>query len=363
MTVDRYHQLSGTLICNHKMSITTRKSGSQQWMTGHPIRATNYLVILVSLIVAAQLALTQKQPLSPDDIYQREHSLVKPYQGSGMTIPNWEFFGSTIVTSNYVRLTQDAQSRQGGIWNVVPYQSKNWMVEVGFRVHGHGSELYGDGLALWYVKEPPKGGPIFGNKDYFTGLTVVLDTYANQHGVHAHGHPYISAMVNNGTLHYDHEADGVHSELAGCECKFRGLEHEAKLLVQYVDEQLIIMTDIENSGIWRTCLSVQGVYLPTHYYFGITAATGDLSDNHDILFIKMRQLSPTIFNYKAQPDDLPRADYTRPNREKIDEAKSSMSALRKLFIFVCVIAGVVSVAGFGYFLYQSKRSSARKRFY
>lgn len=231
-----------------------------------------------------------------------------------------------------------------------------------FRAHGHGSELYGDGFALWYVKEPPKGGPIFGNRDYFTGLTVIFDTYANQNGVHSHGHPYISAMVNNGTLHYDHEQDGINSELAGCECKFRGLEHEARVLVQYYNDELLVKTDIENTGIWRDCFSAKSVYLPSHYYFGITAATGDLSDNHDILSIKMRQLSSVIFE-QPKGDDLPRADYSIPNRDRANDIPSGMSALRKLFIVVCVIAGFVAVAGFGYFLYQSRQSSARKRFY
>lgn len=267
------------------------------------------------------------------------------------------------MTSNYIRLTQDAQSRQGGIWNVVPYQSKYWQVEVGFRVHGHGSELYGDGFALWYVKEPPKGGPVFGNRDYFTGLAVILDTYANQNGVHPHGHPYISTMVNNGTLHYDHEQDGIHSELAGCECKFRGLEHEARVLVQYYNEELTIKTDIENTGIWRDCLSVKGVYLPSNYYFGLTAATGDLSDNHDILSIKMRQLSPSLYEHQSSVDDLPRADYSIPNRDRNNDVPSGMSALRKFFMIVCMFVGVVLVLGFGYFIYTSKKSSSRKRFY
>ena len=232
-----------------------------------------------------------------------------------------------------------------------------------FKVHGYGSELYGDGFSLWYVKEPPKGGPIFGNRDYFTGLAVIFDTYANQNGAHTHGHPYISAMVNNGTQHYDHESDGIHSELAGCECKFRGLEHEARVLVQYFNEELIIKTDIENTGIWRDCLSAKNVYLPSHYYFGITAATGDLSDNHDILSIRMRQLSSANYDYKPKADDLPRADYSIPNRDKLNDVSNGMPALRKLFIVVCVIAGVVAVAGFGYFLIQSRKSSARKRFY
>lgn len=304
-----------------------------------------------------------QQPTIDDNVYQREHSLVKPYQGAGMTIPNWEFFGSTIVTSNYIRLTQDAQSRQGGIWNVVPYQSKYWQIEIAFKVHGHGTELYGDGFALWYVKDPPKGGPVFGNKDYFTGLGVILDTYANQNNAHSHGHPYISVMVNNGTQHYDHESDGVQSELGGCECKFRGLEHEARILVQYYNEELSVRTDIENTGIWRECFSVKNVYLPPQYYFGMTAACGDLSDNHDILSIKMRQLSPTIFNHVPKPDDLPRADYSIPNSNKLSDVPSGMSALRKLFVVVCVFASLAAVGGFGYFLYTSKKSSARKRFY
>ena len=31
-----------------------------------------------------------------------------------------------------------------------------------------------------------------------------------------HDHPYISAMVNNGTIHYDHDRDGTHGQMSGC---------------------------------------------------------------------------------------------------------------------------------------------------
>lgn len=37
--------------------------------------------------------------------------------GMGMTIPYWDFLGSTIVTKNYIRLTPDLQSQQGALWN------------------------------------------------------------------------------------------------------------------------------------------------------------------------------------------------------------------------------------------------------
>lgn len=70
-----------------------------------------------------------------NDYMKREHSLVKPYQGknlikkinqkysiflktgSGFGITNWDFLGSTIVTSTHVRLTPNEQSQQGAIWN------------------------------------------------------------------------------------------------------------------------------------------------------------------------------------------------------------------------------------------------------
>lgn len=36
-----------------------------------------------------------------------------------MTMPYWDFMGSTMVTNNYVRLTPDLQSKQGALWNAV----------------------------------------------------------------------------------------------------------------------------------------------------------------------------------------------------------------------------------------------------
>jgi len=39
--------------------------------------------------------------------------------GAGMDIPNWDFTGSTMVASSYIRLTPDRQSKQGGLWNKI----------------------------------------------------------------------------------------------------------------------------------------------------------------------------------------------------------------------------------------------------
>lgn len=39
--------------------------------------------------------------------------------GSGLSMPFWDFLGSTVITSNYIRLTSDLQSKSGAVWNTV----------------------------------------------------------------------------------------------------------------------------------------------------------------------------------------------------------------------------------------------------
>ena len=45
----------------------------------------------------------------------------------------------------------------------------------------------------------------FGVLALVTGLAIIADTYSNHNGPHNHNHPYVSAMINNGSLHYDHD--------------------------------------------------------------------------------------------------------------------------------------------------------------
>lgn len=40
-------------------------------------------------------------------------------------------------------------------------------------------------------------------------------------------------MVNNGSLHYDHDRDGTHTQLAGCEAKLRNLNHDTHIAIRY----------------------------------------------------------------------------------------------------------------------------------
>lgn len=299
-----------------------------------------------------------------NDYLKREHSVIKPYQASGISIPYWDFTGSVMITNSYIRLTPDSQSRSGAIWNNVPCTVRNWELQVHFKIYGKGKDLYGDGMAIWYTKQPLTAGTVFGSVDYFHGLGVFLDTYANQNGKHNHGHPYISAMVNNGTLHYDHDRDGTHTELAGCDAKFRNSEHDTHLSIRYEKDVLTVSTDIDGKNAWRECFTVKGVRLPTGYYFGASATTGDLSDNHDIISIRVYELEvPGDKEDEDRSKIAPAAAFFAPPRDHVDDPPPPMSGT-KLFIIICLaLLGLcVCIIG-GVMVFQRSQDSTRKRLY
>ncbi|OQR77281.1 VIP36 protein-like [Tropilaelaps mercedesae] len=295
---------------------------------------------------------------------KKEHSLVKPYQGSGMNMPNWDFTGTTMVSSNYIRLTRDVQSQQGSIWNKVPVRMYNWEVQIQFKVHGTGKDLFGDGFAIWYTKDALQPGPVFGSRDHFQGLGVFLDTYANQNGHHNHAHPYISAMINNGSLTYDHDRDGTHTELAGCEAKFRNSDYDTSISIRYEHDTLVVSTDIMGKKEWNECFRVTGVRLPTKYHFGVSAATGDLSDHHDIIGIKVFELDGNdAGEVELREFIVPQAEHFAPHRDHIDDSPQSMSGTK--FFFVVLFSMLfLMLCGIGiWYFYQKHQEKARKRFY
>jgi len=47
-------------------------------------------------------------------------------------------------------------------------------------------------------------------------------------------------MVNNGTLHYDHDRDGTHTQIAGCESNFRGVTQDTYIAIRYENNVLTV---------------------------------------------------------------------------------------------------------------------------
>ncbi|KAH0623080.1 hypothetical protein JD844_031009 [Phrynosoma platyrhinos] len=197
---------------------------------------------------------------------KREHSLTTPFQGvlKGAAPPLGPLPGFI-------------QSGSVG-HSVQPCYLRDWEMQVHFKIHGQGKKnLNGDGFAIWYIKERMQPGPVFGSKDNFLGLGVFVDTYPNEEKQQERIFPYISAMVNNGSLTYDHDRDGRPTELGGCTAMVRNLNHDTFLVIRYVKRRLTVLLDIDGKHEWRDCIDIPGVHLPRGYYFGVSSVTGDLS--------------------------------------------------------------------------------------
>jgi len=249
----------------------------------------------------------------------------------------------------------------------MPVSSRNWELQVQFRVSGTTKDLFGDGFAIWYTRDRMRSGQVFGNQDHFSGLAVIADTYSNHNGPHNHQHPYLSAMINNGSLSYDHDRDGTHTMVGGCEVKFRNFAHETYLSVRYENDELTVSHDLNDRGAWEKCFSVTGVTLPTGYFIGASAATGELSDNHDILSMKFFELE--VASETSGPEEdrskvVPSSSVFESPRDHVDDPKpSSMSGVKLFFLLLLGVLGCFACVVIGIMIYQKQQENSRKRFY
>ncbi|XP_010773694.1 VIP36-like protein, partial [Notothenia coriiceps] len=127
--------------------------------------------------------------------------------------------------------------------------------------------------------------------------------------------PYVSLMLGNGTLSYDHDSDGRHTELGGCTAMVRNAIYDTSLLVRYSKNRLKLMVDVDGKQEWKDCADVTGFRLPPGYFFGASSATGDLSDNHDIISMKLYQLTIERSLEEEQEEE----DVTVPRVDNMDQ--------------------------------------------
>ena len=103
------------------------------------------------------------------------------------------------------------------------------------------------------------------------------------------------AMLNDGTKMYDHQSDGSQQQIAGCLRDFRNKPFPVRARIEYYNNILTVMFHSGNSNNedeYELCLRAENVHLPQHGYFGISAATGGLADDHDALKFLTTSLHP-----------------------------------------------------------------------
>ncbi|XP_042250918.1 lectin, mannose-binding 2-like a isoform X1 [Thunnus maccoyii] len=354
------------------------KSLSSLFSTRNTMPCKSYWTLAFLIVIVSRCFADDDHEM--EEFLKREYSLSKPYQGVGSSgSSHWELMGDAMVTADQVRLTPDMQSRQGAVWSRLPCHLKDWEMQVHFKIHGQGKKnLNGDGLAIWYTKERMRKGPVFGNVDNFTGLGVFVDTYPNEEK-HIEAQkkrytprtqrifPFVLAMVGNGSISYDHERDGRPTELGGCNAMVRNLKHDTFLFIRYIRRRLTVMIDIDGQHEWRDCLDIPGVRLPQGFYFGATAITGDLSDNHDIISLKLYQLT-VLRSKKEEQEEEEEEEITIPSVDNFDllrlgQVEEGMSGIAIFFTVLFSMLGCIFLIVIGLVVYSHWNESRRKRFY
>lgn len=230
---------------------------------------------------------------TPHRKFEYKYSFKPPYlaQKDG-TVPFWEYGGNSIASAENVRVAPSLKSQKGAIWSKLPVTFDWWEVDLVFRISGR-SRIGADGLAFWYTTaQGAYNGTVFGSSDLWTGLGIFFDSFDNDN---KHNNPYIMAVVNDGTKIFDHANDGSTQQLAGCLRDFRNKPFATRARIEYYKNTLTLMFHngmTNNDQDYEMCFRIDNVVLPKNGYFGISAATGGLADDHDILHFLTLSLYP-----------------------------------------------------------------------
>lgn len=218
------------------------------------------------------------QPSSIVEHHSFYPPLLEEYWNGGLQ--HFDFGLSTAVTNSYVRLTPAKQSREGYFWNDNPSHLTAWTIEVGFRAHAPAA-MGADGFAIWYAETPVgTGGPLFGLPERgFRGLGVIFDTFDNDG---RRDNPSVHVVLGDGTEVLRGDNDFADQRLGGCVFNFRNTDPNdvVRATIAYRDERVSVSLRSRSQAV--QCATITPLTLPDGYYFGATAHTGHLADNHDI---------------------------------------------------------------------------------
>ncbi|XP_072138845.1 protein ERGIC-53-like [Mobula birostris] len=198
------------------------------------------------------------------------------------SIPFWTHHGNALPSLDQVRIVPSLRSQSGSVWTKNRVAFENWEVEVAFRIVGR-NRFGADGLALWYTSEKGPTGPVFGAADHWHGVGVFFDTFDNDN---SQNNPIVLVVGNDGKLTYDHLNDGAGQALGTCLRDYRNSYHAVRARIRYYRKTLQVYLNLGRTDIsenYELCTEVTDMHLPLNGHFGVSAATGAVADDHDVL--------------------------------------------------------------------------------
>ncbi|XP_043536200.1 protein ERGIC-53-like [Chiloscyllium plagiosum] len=271
------------------------------------------MVVCVLLLLAWLPApILSLKPVSAHRRFEYKHSFKGPHLVlQDGTIPFWTHHGNALPSSERIRVVPSMKSQSGSVWTKSNAAFENWEIEVSFRISGR-NRIGADGLAIWYTREKGPTGPVYGAVDHWDGVGIFLDTYDNDGKMN---NPAILVVGNDGRLTYDHLNDGGSQTLGSCFRDYRNIYHAVRIRVRYYQKTLQVhlnmgQTDLDES--YELCTEVKDMNLPSSGYFGISAATGGVADDHDVLsFLTFSLTEPGTMDPSSQLPSVEQEEYQK----------------------------------------------------
>uniref|UniRef100_A0A672SCQ5 Protein ERGIC-53-like n=1 Tax=Sinocyclocheilus grahami TaxID=75366 RepID=A0A672SCQ5_SINGR len=252
---------------------------------------------------------------SPHRRFEYKYSFKGPHltQSDG-SIPFWIHTGNAIPSSDQIRITPSLRSQKGSVWTKNPVSFEHWEAEVAFRVSGRG-RMGADGLAIWFTASPGLEGPVYGAADQWNGVGIFFDSFDNDG---KKNNPAVLVVGNNGKLIFDHQNDGTTQSLGTCLRDFRNKPYPVRAKIAYYKKTLLVFI---NNGFtpdkddYEFCTKVENMIIPENGYFGISAATGGLADDHDVLSFLLFRLTEPGQNLPPPEKEIPKEEKDKYQEE------------------------------------------------
>ena len=181
-----------------------------------------------------------------------------------------------------------------------------------------------------------RGGKVQGHNEFFTGFGVVLDTFVNAET--AATHKDVSLLMSDGTQSV---LKNPQHHIMGCDADFRyhegrddfsPSEHFAALKVVFAHGGISVYLDSKGQGEFKTCIS--GQQMPdmpndwwTTAHHGVTAATGQMTDNHDVMSLQVWKGIVDVDVYDEQSPLDVAADWETGDAKVDNAIRAAVSSL------------------------------------
>jgi mannose-binding lectin 2 len=252
---------------------------------------------------------------------------------------NWRVGGDVEIRKHFIRLTPDRQSRKGAVWSTNPIRSRSMAAMLDFRIHGQAKTFFGDGIGLWITQSSRwLEGDFHGISEHFKGIGIVFDTFKNTE--YGESHRDVMVVFNNG----DKSHDQLLETMVGCDMNvryqssradFNALTDQSRVMV-HVKENNMLVIDVDPKGNnnWIECTVKNQLPFDANWleeaYVGITASTGSLADNHDLLSLHVYEtLNELEQELKKHPRDI-KAQKLMVGPSENDEEAASMDPIARI---------------------------------